>query len=184
MYHPLDQVKCMYHPLDQVKCMYNPLDQVKCMNHPLDQLKCMYHPLDQVRVRDMNNDVATRVRSVPTLLPGHQTSWELLPLSVKNDIIIPHHAITYVFSLSLFHFYLSHHFHILRFRSLLTSKNCISCWLTPVQPIEPASTNLGWWSSWGWSLCLWWTSWRLWWSLWWAKQRQWRQHRISFWWWS
>ena len=44
----------------------------------------------------MNNDVATHVRSVPTLLPWHQTSWELLlPLSFKDNIIIPHHGITY-----------------------------------------------------------------------------------------
>ena len=100
LYHPQDQVRFMYHPLDQVKCMYHPLEQVKCMYHPQDQVRCMYHPLDQVRVRNMNNDVATHVRSVPTLLPGHQT-WELLPLSFKDRIIIPHHAITY---LCHFHF--------------------------------------------------------------------------------
>ena len=80
------------------RCMYQ-------LYHPQDQVRCMYHPQDQVRVRNMNNDVATHVRSVPTLLPWHQTSWELLlPLSFQDNIIntTPRHNI--FVSLSLFHF--------------------------------------------------------------------------------
>ena len=125
------------------RCMYQ-------LYHPQDQVRCMYHPLDQVRVRNMNNDVATHVRSVPTLLPWHQTSWELLiPLSFKDNIIIPHHPITY-----FCHF----QFPTSSFPTTFTFWGIAPCWRQRIaflvgwlqsNLLSQPRLSLGWWSSWG-----------------------------------